>query len=476
MQFNYTMKVICFIVLSVFLAQSGLLAQTKNTNAPLNQWLGEQSTAYDPWDLGAQFRVRMEHKENFATPGRGTVDFQGRGGNSDNTYFLFREKFHAGYKMDWLTVYGEARDSRTASDERKPHPETDPLDLHQGYLLLGNAKEFPLTLKVGRQELSYGDERLIGAFDWSNIGRVFDAAKLRYDNSDFWIDAFVSRVVLTNPDEFNEANDYDFFSGIYASSRTIVPKNEVQTYFLARNVSPDSPTAIGAGLPAFMTGASARDIYTLGLRVKSLPGEFGSWDYDAELAGQLGDFKSGTGQRLDHEAFAAHVAGGYTWTNAFGKPRTGLEYNYASGDSDSTDGKHGTFDNLLPTNHKFYGNMDFVSWQNIHNVRVTGSLKPLKNLTLTADYHAFWLANTSDSFYQASGAPRSTGGYGIKANAGSYVGSEVDLIATYNVCKAANVQAGYGHFFVGDYVKNSLSPTSGATDADWVYLQMTLNF
>ncbi|MEO6035446.1 MAG: alginate export family protein, partial [Verrucomicrobiota bacterium] len=101
---------------------------------------------------------------------------------------------------------------------------------------------------------------------------------------------------------------------------------------------------------------------------------------------------------------------------------------------------------------------------------------PLKDLTLTADYHAFWLANTSDLFYQASGASRSTGGYGIKANAGSYVGSEVDLIASYNVCKAANMQAGYGHFFVGDYIKNSLSKTSGATDADWVYLQMTVNF
>jgi hypothetical protein len=408
--------------------------------------------------------------------GRGTVDFQDRGGNDDNTYFLFREKFHLGYKRDWLTVYGEARDSRTASDERKPHPETDPLDLHQGYFLLGNPKEFPLTLKLGRQELSYGDERLIGAFDWNNIGRVFDAAKVRYENRGFWIDAFASRVVLPDPDEFNEANDYDFLSGIYASSRALLPKNETQIYFLARNVSPESPAAIGTGLPAFMTGATARDIYTLGLRVKSSPGEFGAWDYDAEIAGQLGNFKSAAGRRLDHEAFAAHVAGGYTWTNLFGKPRVGLEYNYATGDSDPTDGKHQTFDNLLPTNHKFYGYMDFVSWQNIHNARVTGSLKPLRNLVLTLDYHAFWLAAENDFFYQASGTPRNSGGYGINANAGSYVGSEIDFIATYNILKGAALQAGYGHFFVGDYVKNSLPATGGAKNADWVYLQMTLNF
>ncbi len=471
------MKRLLIVVATLLASQSHLTAQGSGTSTTLlNEWLRKQSPALEPWDLGGQFRFRLEHKENFATPGRGIVDFQERGGNEDNTYFLFREKFHVGYKTDWLTIYGEARDSRTASDERKPHPETDPLDLHQAFLVLGQATEFPFTLKVGRQELSYGDERLIGAFDWSNIGRVFDAVKLRYETPDIWIDAFVSRVVLPDPHEFNEANDYDFFSGIYASSKTIVPRNELQGYLLARNVSPNSPTAIGAGLPAFMTGASARDIYTLGLRIKSLPGEFGPWDYDSELAGQRGNFKSGAGRRLKHEAFAAHAAVGYTFTNAFGKPRFGLEYNYASGDGDPTDGKHGTFDNLFPTNHKFYGNMDFISWQNIHNARLASSVKPFKDLTLTADYHAFWLAADSDFFYQASGAPRNSGGYGIKANEGSYIGSEVDFIASYNVCKGAAMQAGYGHFFVGNYVKKSLSATSGATDADWVYLQMILNF
>ena len=47
-------------------------------------------------------------------------------------------------------------------------------DVHQAYVRVGGAREFPLSLKLGRQEMSYGDERLIGAFDWNNIGRVFD--------------------------------------------------------------------------------------------------------------------------------------------------------------------------------------------------------------------------------------------------------------------------------------------------------------
>jgi hypothetical protein len=38
------------------------------------------------------------------------------------------------------------------------------------------------------------------------------------------------------------------------------------------------------------------------------------------------------------------------------------------------------------------------------------------------------------------------------------------------------VQTGFGHFFVGDYVKNSLAASGGAADASFLYAQFTLNF
>jgi hypothetical protein len=51
----------------------------------------------------------------------------------------------------------------------------------------------------------------------------------------------------------------------------------------------------------------------------------------------------------------------------------------------------------------------------------------------------------------------------------------VDLIATYAVSPQAVLEAGYGHFFVGDYVEQSLS-VPGAVDANWLYLQLNFNF
>ena len=41
----------------------------------------------------------------------------------------------------------------------------------------------------------------------------------------------------------------------------------------------------------------------------------------------------------------------------------------------------------------------------------------------------------------------------------------------------AQVEVGFGHFFVGDYIQQSLSaPAFGSQDANYVYAQVNLNF
>jgi hypothetical protein len=226
--------------------------------------------------------------------------------------------------------------------------------------------------------------------------------------------------------------------------------------------------------------------------MKSNPGDLGNWDYNTELMGQFGHFNDpllAAGQQsLSHEAYAAVAGFGYTWRQADYTPRVGLEYSFGSGDSDPKDGRHTTFENLFPTNHKFYGFMDFVSLQNIQDLRFLSSIKPLPRLTLLAEGHGFWLADTHDSFYNVGGARRggigstSSGAaagtnYGINPGYSSYVGSELDLIASYAISPVAALEAGYGHFFAGDYIRQSLSSSAvGASDANWIYLQLNISF
>ncbi len=445
----------------------------KTSAGLFNDWLRAQSQPATNWDIGGQFRARYEAKENAGSfP---NLDFIRADVQNDNDYFLLRTKFHLGYSpASWVNFFGEGRDSRAWSDERRPSPDQDKFDLHQAFVLLGNPKQFPLSLKVGRQEMSYGDERFIGAVDWINTGRVFDAAKVRFENDTFWLDAFAGRVIVPYDDHFNVANDYDWFSGVYFSSKKIIPRQETQIFFLMRNVGNKSPNAIATGVG----GPGARDIYTPGLRVKSVPGAFCGWDYGAEIAGQFGSVSSKAG-RLDHEALAADAVIGYTWSRAFGSPRLGLEYTYASGDSNPSDNKNGTFDLLFGTNHKLYGLMDLFGLRNMHNPSVSFVIKPHKTLALRLDYLAFWLADTRDFLYPESGPARNANGYGRNPQFDSFIGSELDFVATWQPAKWSEFQFGYGHFFAGDYIRRSaesVPANRGAADANWVYVQAKLSF
>src|SRR6185437_3079647 len=164
----------------------------------------------------------------------------------------------AGFTQKWWNVYAEGQSSLEQSDERFAYadspavpgtiktkgdgPEADVIMLRQANVSIGDAKEFPLTFKVGRQELAYGEERLIGTFGWNNIGRTFDAAKAHLQTEWVSADFFTSRPVIPEDGRFNVANDYDWLSGVYATTAK-VPKNTLDVYFFSRN---SSASAIGA--------------------------------------------------------------------------------------------------------------------------------------------------------------------------------------------------------------------------------------
>jgi Alginate export len=408
--------------------------------------------------LDFEAKARFEAREN-------NFDFNGDVDTlTDDSWLLERVRFGTLFApTSYLKFYAQAQDAREFFSDRPDIPGqlgaegNDKFDLRQAWIEIGDAKSsVPLTLKVGRQPLSYGDERLIGGFEWNNIGRVFDAAKLTYTGSTWSLDAFGASIVNVSADDFNESDLTNglgrdqFFGGLYFSTKAL----EFQTtdlyalYLDEKSVTGDT------------------SFVTLGSRIKSTAGKLNGFDYDFEGALQFGDVKG-----KDLSAGAMHAGTGYTFANAPWKPRIGIEYNYATGDSTPGDNNTDTFQNLFPTNHKFYGYADFFSWQNIHNPALQLKLTPSRTVTLQADYHLFWLAETADGWYRANGVtkvrPPAPG-----KSASSFVGSELDLTATWKATKNFGFQAGYSHFFSGDYAKAS----GPSDDADFVYTQMTISF
>jgi alginate export protein len=92
------------------------------------------------------------------------------------------------------------------------------MDLRLGYLELGDVERKPVSFRAGRQELAFGDERLIGSADWLNTARSFDALRGVFRWDGFRVDAFAASVVKIHDGQFNDMSQV-LFSMAYTPLR-----------------------------------------------------------------------------------------------------------------------------------------------------------------------------------------------------------------------------------------------------------------
>ena len=433
--------------------------------------------------LDIEERLRFEARENNADFNRAINDPR------DDGWVLSRFRLGLAIRpSSWLKIYAQTQDTREWFSSRGNVPGIngaeggDSFDLRQAYLEFGDLTQFPLSLTIGRQPLRYGDARLVTDSNWGNFGRTFDGVKLRLQTEKFWLDAFAVRPVQIRKNEINDSDSADNFLGIYGGTDALGFQT-TELYFLWRDKADAQPDLS----PTNKTNANgtsngpAQRIATLGTRWKSKQGALHGFDYSAEFAYQFGDIWTGakTTPRLKQSAFALAITGGYTWVDAPWTPRLGLEYDYASGDKNSKDGSSQSFQNLFPSNHSIYGFMDEFGWRNLHDARVSFSVKPRKNVEVTLDYHAFWLADTYDYWYGSSGnSTLRTTTPGKKSRdvrsirASNFAGHEIDFTTNWKVNAHLSLLVGFSHFFAGDYLRD----TGAHSDADFGYAQATLSF
>ena len=142
--------------------------------------------------VGRSLRIRPE--------GRANLRFEPA---IDLGYVLTRLRVHFDATLArWLTARVESQDSRSPGLRPSTPSVRDPLDLHQGYLEVG-AADGPVRLRVGRQELVYGSERLFSRNDWRNTGRVFDAARVFVSTPRWGLDLFGAAEVKVDVDRLN---------------------------------------------------------------------------------------------------------------------------------------------------------------------------------------------------------------------------------------------------------------------------------
>ena len=312
---------------------------------------------------------------------------------------------------------------KTASDESS--------DLNLAY---AKYKDTKVEVTLGRQKINIGSERLIGALEWSMTGRAFDGVRVKSGRWDAY--AFKVGVAYPKPGRTRIAGT-SYFSPYGLSS--LIFKHDDQ-------------------------GGPSADNWTLSHLWQA---KWDKWSAEGEAALQTGHTPT---KQL--RAWAFHGGVGYGFTKA---TKAFVEFNAASGGG-NTDTSF-TFDNLLPTNHKFYGSMDLQSWRNMNEVVLGIEHQCNPKLNLKASWHAFSLRDASDGWYGAGGALNQgpNGPYIDPTGlSGRNVGSEIDLDATYKYNPRTTISAGFGLFSPGSFVK---ARNGGSADAQkWAYVMLQIRF
>jgi len=221
-----------------------------------------------------------------------------------------------------VRLFGE--ETNTLSDFQ-----ADNLDLHQGFIEFTDVPSVGGRFKVGRQELILGEQRLVGAVNWTQQGRSFDG--LRY----------------TTPGDRDVKLDL-FFMKVREES---APTHEYETTFVGAYGSASFGEAGSLDLFGFLTTdgreGNGSEVTLGGLwRAEAGPVDF-------RLEGSIQ-----RGERLGTEV-SAYMVGVRAGVDLTEELNATLWFDQLSGDSDPLDGEIGVFNTLFATNHAFYGSADY---------------------------------------------------------------------------------------------------------------------
>ncbi len=314
----------------------------------------------------------------------------------------------------------------TEKDFYPPYsPYQNPLDIRQFFIEYQNIAATAFGVKIGRQTVFYGDNRILGPGEWCNVGRYFwDGAKLSYRLNKWKTDLFAAKQVMSNPYEIDIVHSPVFMGGIYS----------VFTFF---NPATDLFCILKSDK---MNGLRS---YTAGSRVD---GNFSMLFYSGTFAYQFGD----TGTKKIN-AYGYNTKLGYLLPKLW-MSEIGIEYSFASGDNDLHDKTYKTFDGVFGAIDLFYGRMALFSWMNLKDYQINLDIKPTRTFSITMQYHWFELAEKKDAWYYGNGKKQRHDPTGA---AGRFLGQEALMFLRVKINRYLETLAGYCYFLPGEFIKNT---------------------
>lgn len=319
------------------------------------------------------------------------------------------------------------------------------VDFYQAYIETRETFGYPVTTRIGRQEIVLGSEWLMGNNDTASFytGLSYDGVTVNYAAETWNVTAVWAKVIETGAAE--EDGDADVYA-LY-STFTGVEDWTIDAYWLFLRDGAADADPYG----------DVQNIHTFGLRGN---GSYNAFDFEGEIAYQVGDATltaNTLGRRdNDYDAFGANLEVGYTFDVNY-QPRVFLGFAWFEGE-DNRD----TLLNPFARNQSSISfNRLFSDWEYSEFLENTD----LSNAIVLRGGVSAQVTEKVDvllalAHFQADEAASTNGSWGgfpillpmFVEQHDDTLGWEIGLYLNYAYSEDLSLKAGYAHFFADDGV------------------------
>ena len=396
--------------------------------------------------LDGQFKPRTEYRNGFGSIIPDAAD----PGYAVST----RIRLNTGYTFDSYQFYVSLQDVMVWGENRQilPDDQNDSFAVFEAWANINLGKGW--STKLGRQVLSYDDQRIFGGLDWAQQARNHDAGLLKYKKDKFMMD-----VGLAFSQDFDNPTGFRSVGTAYNTAGFFTYKTMQYAYLKQQwaNLS-GSLLLLNNGFQNFTGDADAQvadgtsNLQTLGTHLNYKKGSFGV---------ALNAFIQ-TGERQNQvDVKGAYLLGLDLNYKATAKVGFGLGVEIISG-NDGDPGETGAFFPLYGTNHKFNGFMDYFYVGNhansigLFDVHASAKFALGKKSSLLVK-----VLNFSGEQELPSGEKS--------------LGTEVDLVFAKQF-NGYGLAIGYSQMFASDgmYELKGVTEADAAGSQNWAWVQLTI--
>lgn len=373
--------------------------------------------------LDGEFRPRTEYRHGYGSIIPDAAD----AGFAIST----RARLNAGFTTESYKFYLSIQDVMVWGENRQilPDDQNDSFAIFEAWADINLGSGF--STKLGRQTISYDDQRILGGLDWAQQGRNHDAALIRYNKDKFMLD-----FGLAFNQDFDNAGGFQSVETTYNTTGFFSYKT--MQYLYLKQAWENLTGSLLLMNNGFQEVDGLSNLQTLGTHL----------DYKKGNLGLAGNAFVQTGTRQGEiDVKGAYLLGLELTYQASAIVGLNAGIEIISG-NDAGAGETGAFFPLYGTNRKFNGFMDYFYVGNHANSVGLFDVHVGANFTLSET------SNLSLNILNFSGEQELPSGE-------KSLGTELDLVYSKKF-KGYSIALGYSQLFASD----GMYELKGVTKAD----------